>query len=52
VALTAAEVQRILSLRGQLRPGIPDKVPSPTELRLALDKLLARGGRLSGSQEG
>jgi hypothetical protein len=42
VALTAAEVNRILSLRGKLRPGVPDKAPDPTEQRLHLDRLLAR----------
>jgi hypothetical protein len=48
MALTAAEVNRILGLRGKLRPGVPDKVPTPTELRLELDRVFARriGGRL------
>ncbi len=40
MALTAAQVNRILALRGELFPGIPDKVPDPTELRLALDRVL------------
>jgi hypothetical protein len=46
VALSAAQVQRILGLRGRLHPDIPDHVPTPTELRLQLDRVLARGGRL------
>lgn len=46
MALTAAQVRRLLNLRGKLCPGIPDTVPDETELRLQLDRLLARGGRL------
>jgi hypothetical protein len=46
MTLTAAQVQRILSFRGQLRRGIPAEVPTPTERRLQLDRVLARGGRL------
>jgi hypothetical protein len=45
-AVTAAQVQRILSLRGKLRTNVPDEPPDPTELRLRLDLVLARGGRL------
>ena len=33
VALTAAQMQRILSLRGKLRTNVPDEPPDPTELR-------------------
>ncbi len=40
VALTAAEANRILGFRGKLVPGIPDKVPDPTEQRLQLDRVL------------
>ena len=46
MALSAAQIQRILGLRGRLHPDIPDHVPTPTELRLQLDRVLARGGRL------
>jgi hypothetical protein len=40
MALTAARVQRLLSPRGKLSPGIRDKVLDPTELRLQLDGVL------------
>ena len=43
MTLTAAQVNRILSLRGKLRPGIPDKMPTPTEQRLQIDRRLLMG---------
>jgi hypothetical protein len=46
MALTAAEVNRILGLRGRLIPGVPDEPPKPTELRLQLDRVLARRDRM------
>jgi hypothetical protein len=46
VALSAAQVQRILGLRGRLHPMSPDHVPTPTVLHLQLDRVLARDGRL------
>ena len=45
MALTAAQLDRLLALRGKLRPGISAKVPTPTERRLHLERVLARGGR-------
>lgn len=33
-------MNRILALRGKLRPGVPDKAPDRTELRLRLDRVL------------
>ena len=51
---TAAQVDRLLALRGKLRPGIPAKVPSPSERRLRLDRLLVGGARFGdpGSHSG
>jgi hypothetical protein len=40
VALTTAQVNRILSLRGKLRSGVPDEAPDPTALRIRLDRVL------------
>ncbi len=50
VALTAAQVNRILSLRGRLVPGIPDTVPDETELRLRIDRVLAYRRRPTRSE--
>jgi hypothetical protein len=46
VALRAEQVQRLLGLRGRLHPGVPDNVPTTTELRFQFDRVLAHGGRL------
>jgi hypothetical protein len=49
VALTAERVAQLLDLRGRLSTGIPIRFPTPTERRLQLDRVLARGGRLGDS---
>jgi hypothetical protein len=45
--LTAQRVRQLLALRGKLRPAIPAKVPTPTERRLQLDRLLLLGGKVA-----
>jgi hypothetical protein len=40
VALTAAQVGRILGFKGKLRPGVPKELPDPTEQRLEIDAII------------
>ena len=46
MALTSAQVNRILSLRVELRPGIPATVSTATGRWLYVDLVLARWRRL------